>query len=37
VRIITAVDPAEGQERARDRAIEFARQIVPLLPAFVPN
>ena len=37
VRIITAVDPAEGREHARDRAVEFARQIVPMLPAYVPN
>jgi EpsI family protein len=37
VRIITAVEPGEGREQARDRAIEFARQITPLLPAYVPN
>lgn len=37
VRIITAVDPSEGREQARDRAVQFARQIVPLLPAYVPN
>lgn len=37
VRIITAVEPGEAREQARDRAIEFARQITPLLPAYVPN
>lgn len=37
VRIITTVDPAEGREHARDRAVDFARHIVPLLPAYVPN
>ena len=37
VRIITSVDPSEGREHARNRAIEFAKQIVPLLPAYVPN
>jgi len=37
VRIITAVEPGEEREQARDRAIEFARQITPLLPAYVPN
>lgn len=37
VRIITTVSQAESREHARDRAVEFARQIVPLLPAYVPN
>ena len=37
VRIITTVDPSEGREHARDRVVQFARQIVPLLPAYVPN
>ena len=37
VRIITSVDPAEGRDHARERAVEFARQLVPLLPAYVPN
>jgi EpsI family protein len=37
VRIITSVSQAESREHARDRAVEFARQIVPLLPAYVPN
>lgn len=37
VRIITSVSRAESREHARDRAVEFARQIVPLLPAYVPN
>lgn len=37
VRIITSVQPGEEREQARNRAIEFARQITPLLPAYVPN
>lgn len=37
IRIITAVDPAESREHARERAVEFAKQLVPLLPAYVPN
>jgi EpsI family protein len=37
VRIITSVSQAETREHARDRVVEFARQIVPLLPAYVPN
>jgi EpsI family protein len=37
VRIITTVDQAESREHARDRVVQFARQIVPLLPAYVPN
>jgi EpsI family protein len=37
VRIITTVDRGESREHARDRVVEFARQIVPLLPAYVPN
>jgi len=37
VRIITPVFPSEDRASARDRALGFARQIVPLLPAYVPN
>jgi EpsI family protein len=37
VRIITPVFPNEDRASARDRALQFARQIVPLLPAYVPN
>ena len=37
VRIITAVAPSEDRQQARNRAVGFARQIVPLLPAYVPN
>jgi EpsI family protein len=37
VRIITSINPGEGRAAARDRAVEFARQITPLLPAYVPN
>jgi EpsI family protein len=37
VRIITSVEPNEDREQARNRAVEFAKQIAPLLPAYVPN
>ena len=37
VRIITAINPGEDRSVARDRAINFAEQITPLLPAYVPN
>jgi EpsI family protein len=37
IRIITSVEPDEDREQARNRAIEFAKQIAPLLPAYVPN
>jgi EpsI family protein len=37
VRIITSVGQGEDREQARDRATEFAKQITPLLPAYVPN
>ena len=37
VRIITPVFPSEDRTSARERALQFARQIVPLLPAYVPN
>ena len=37
VRIITSVPPGEDREQARNRVIEFAKQITPLLPAYVPN
>ena len=32
VRIITPVFPSEDRASARERALQFARQIVPLLP-----
>lgn len=37
VRIITPVFPSEDRASARERALQFARQIVPLLPTYVPN
>ena len=37
IRIITPVRPGESRAVAQDRAIGFARQVVALLPAYVPN
>jgi EpsI family protein len=37
VRIITNVGQGEERDQARNRAVQFARQITPLLPAYVPN
>jgi EpsI family protein len=37
IRIITPVIPGEDRNEARNRAVAFARQILPLLPAYVPN
>ena len=37
IRIITPVLPGEDRTEARDRVLDFARQIAPLLPAYVPN
>ena len=37
VRIITPVVPGEERVEARARAVTFAEQIMPLLPAYVPN
>lgn len=37
VRIITPVAPGEERIDARTRAVQFAQQIAPLLPAYVPN
>ena len=37
VRIITPVEPGEDRLQSRARAIRFAEQIAPLLPAYVPN
>jgi len=37
VRIITPVNPGEDKLKAHNRAVGFAEQIVPLLPAYVPN
>jgi EpsI family protein len=37
VRIITPVEPGEERLHARTRAVDFAEQIAPLLPAYVPD
>jgi EpsI family protein len=37
VRIITPVNSGEDRLEAHNRAVGFAEQIVPLLPAYVPN
>jgi EpsI family protein len=37
VRVTTPVGPGEDRMRARRRAIDFAEQFTPLLPAYVPN
>jgi EpsI family protein len=37
VRIMTTVIPGEDRAEARNRVIGFAKQISPLLPAYVPN
>jgi EpsI family protein len=37
IRIMTPVSPGEDLAAAHDRAIDFAKQIAPLLPAYVPN
>lgn len=37
VRIITPVYPGEDSFKAHNRVVQFADQIVPLLPAYVPN
>lgn len=37
VRITTAVMPSEGHAEARDRVVNFAQQIIPVLPEYVPN
>jgi len=37
VRIVTPVAQGESRQDARHRAVAFAEQITPLLPAYVPN
>ena len=37
VRIMTPVGPGEPRADARERAVQFATAIAPLLPAYVPN
>lgn len=37
VRVITAVGPTESPEAAHNRVVAFAKNVTPLLPAYVPN
>lgn len=37
VRFTTIVGPGEDRAQARQRAVDFAEQITPLLPAYIPN
>jgi EpsI family protein len=37
IRVITAIEPGEDQMDAHRRAVGFADQIVPLLPAYIPD
>ncbi len=37
VRIVTPIVPNESREQAHRRAVAFAEQMNPLLPAFIPN
>jgi EpsI family protein len=37
VRITTSVGQGEDRSEARNRVIDFAEQITPILPAYVPN
>ena len=37
IRVITLVLPGESHDVARSRVIAFTRQVVALLPAYVPN
>jgi EpsI family protein len=37
VRIVTPVRPGESRDSAHQRAVAFATQLNPLLPAFIPN
>jgi EpsI family protein len=37
VRVITPIAPSEDTEAARERAEAFTRQLVPLLPRFIPD
>jgi len=37
IRIVTPVTPMETQADAQKRAIQFANQLTPMLPRFIPN
>ena len=37
IRVITPVIPGESTAAAHDRAVHFTEQLLPLLPAYIPN
>lgn len=37
IRVITPVVPGESVTAAHDRAVHFTEQLLPLLPAYIPN
>ena len=37
IRVITPVGPGESVATAHDRAVHFTEQLLPLLPAYIPN
>ncbi len=37
IRIVTPVQPGEGQAGAHRRAVNFANRITPMLPAYIPD
>jgi EpsI family protein len=37
VRVVTPVAPGEDRSQARNRVVNFAGQLSPLLPAYIPN
>lgn len=37
IRVITPVVPGESVAAAHDRAVHFTEQLLPLLPAYIPN
>jgi hypothetical protein len=37
VRIITPVNPDASPLEAHNRAVDFAEQLTPYLPAYIPN
>ncbi|WP_419805736.1 exosortase C-terminal domain/associated protein EpsI [Terriglobus sp.] len=37
IRVITPVVPGESVAAAHDRAVRFTEQLLPLLPAYIPN
>ncbi len=37
VRVITPLQPGESEQQAHNRAVKFAGDLAPLLPAYIPN